>query len=327
MLKLQFTDNRQSSFWIVDDDFTIGSELKNQMVIKDDHVRPQHARLIKRGQRLFVAPIDENCIVFVNGQRVVTETELMVGDLMILNTVELKLIDPTRNQRPLGGGLAGGLGAPAKAAGREEPTGFPIWQIKAMTGPLNGKVLAIDSSKIVGRDPAADIVISGGHISRRHAELLLRDGQLWVKDLNSSNGTYVNNKKSDEQPIYFGDEIKFDAVIFRVIAGAHAPKGAEADEVPMDKTQFRPALSIPPKPAVVEKPKPALTPQPAAALVPSPEPAPAPSLTQTAPQPTVTVAKAAAKPRAAGISPLIVMVMLVVIIALVAVIMMTRGGG
>ena len=51
---------------------------------------------------------------------------------------------------------------------------------------------------MIGRDPHCDIVVGGAHVSRRHAEFSIRSGVLWVKDLGSSNGSFVNGKRHEE---------------------------------------------------------------------------------------------------------------------------------
>jgi pSer/pThr/pTyr-binding forkhead associated (FHA) protein len=312
MLKLQFVDNRQGSFWIVDENFGIGSEIKNQMVIKDDQVRPFHATINQRTGRLFITPKDEAGQTFVNGHQINDATEILIGDVIGIGNIELKLIDPARHvpRTP----------TPNSPNSKVKPADMG-WQIKAMTGPLSGKTIPVDSSKIVGRDSAADIVIAGGHISRRHAEFLLRDSQLWVRDLGSSNGTYVNNKKLDETALYLGDEIKFDAVIFRVVVGRAAPKDkAAAEEANMEKTQFRPALNIPPAARSAE-------PRPVAA--PSISPIPAPMPAQMASAPVVNQAPALESAQiptktTSGIqmSPMILLVMVVVLAILAGLVFM-----
>ena len=97
MLKLQFLDNRQASFWIVDENFGIGSEIKNQMVIKDDQVRPFHATIQQRTGRLFITPTDAESQTSINGHRITEMTEILVGDVIGIGNIELKLIDPARH--------------------------------------------------------------------------------------------------------------------------------------------------------------------------------------------------------------------------------------
>ena len=91
------------------------------------------------------------------------------------------------------------------------------WKIKAVAGPFVGQEMTIDQDKIIGRDPSVDIVLQGGHISRRHAALSIRDDQLWLKDLNSANGTFVNNVRITEQQLQQHDELQIDVVRFLVL--------------------------------------------------------------------------------------------------------------
>lgn len=91
------------------------------------------------------------------------------------------------------------------------------WKIKAVAGPFVGQEITIDQNKIIGRDPSVDIVLQGGHISRRHAELSIRDNQLWLKDLNSANGTFVNDHRIAEQQLQQHDELQIDVVRFLVL--------------------------------------------------------------------------------------------------------------
>ena len=238
MLKLQFSDNRQPALWIVDEVFRIGSDIKNQVRLADEGVMPLHAQIRQQGNRMILEPADPQARLLVNGNPVTANTILNVGDRIHVANVELVLIDPTRQVMPA---------VPVVGRGIADEPAEVKWEIKAMTGPLAGRVIPVRSQQTVGRDPASDIVISGQHVSRRHAQFLLRGNELWIKDLGSSNGTYVNTQKVMERPLHVGDEIKFDAVIFRVITGNAAPAAAASD-ANLDKTQFRPALNIPPAP-------------------------------------------------------------------------------
>lgn len=61
----------------------------------------------------------------------------------------------------------------------------------------------------IGRDAKNSIVLNDKFISRQHAELVMLDnGQILLKDLNSSNGTYVNGNKVTECYLKPGDIVK-----------------------------------------------------------------------------------------------------------------------
>ncbi len=76
----------------------------------------------------------------------------------------------------------------------------------------------IDAARcLVGRRADAALRIPGASISREHAELLLVDDQLYVRDLNSTNGTFVNGARiHDTRELVHGDLVQFGQVIFRV---------------------------------------------------------------------------------------------------------------
>src|SRR5579872_2871971 len=52
-----------------------------------------------------------------------------------------------------------------------------------------------DLPAIIGRDPEADIILPSQLVSRRHARILSHKGQLFIEDLGSRNGVFVNDKR------------------------------------------------------------------------------------------------------------------------------------
>ncbi|MFH1184205.1 MAG: FHA domain-containing protein [Chloroflexota bacterium] len=62
---------------------------------------------------------------------------------------------------------------------------------------------------ILGRDPLCDVPLSDKAISARHARLSFHDGQWWVDDLGSTNGTRLNRERVLVSTVLTsGDEIK-----------------------------------------------------------------------------------------------------------------------
>lgn len=58
--------------------------------------------------------------------------------------------------------------------------------------------LSSNAAVILGRDPATcNFVLTDERVSRVHAMVFARDGEFFVKDLNSSNGTFVNDQRLD----------------------------------------------------------------------------------------------------------------------------------
>ncbi len=73
---------------------------------------------------------------------------------------------------------------------------------------------------VLGRGDEADILVDDTRASRRHAEITLRDGRLWVRDLGSRNGTKVAGAvlKNEELAVSRGDEIVIGPTRITVVA-------------------------------------------------------------------------------------------------------------
>lgn len=96
-----------------------------------------------------------------------------------------------------------------------------------------GEVSPIGGSVTIGADPSfASFRISGNNtVSRRHAEMMAQDGKVYVKDVGSRNGTYVNGVKiPDGQFIeaISGDTITFSNEEFILEGGEDVQNMQEA---------------------------------------------------------------------------------------------------
>ena len=72
----------------------------------------------------------------------------------------------------------------------------------------------------IGRDPSNHIVIDSDSVSRRHARLTIENGKRFLTDLQSTNGTYVNNRLILSQELKHGDQAKIGDSIFKYLIGS-----------------------------------------------------------------------------------------------------------
>src|SRR6478672_1612130 len=79
-----------------------------------------------------------------------------------------------------------------------------------------GYSLPETASVVVGRSPTSDFPIIDPTISRRHAQILRQDDKILVRDLGSSNGTYVNGVRVESAELKPGDLVTFGKVMFRL---------------------------------------------------------------------------------------------------------------
>lgn len=69
------------------------------------------------------------------------------------------------------------------------------WQLNALTTALGDLSLTVDDSLSVGRGSDNDVVLGSKEVSRNHAVLSVANAELYVKDLDSSNGTFINDER------------------------------------------------------------------------------------------------------------------------------------
>ena len=105
-----------------------------------------------------------------------------------------------------------------------------IWQLNALTEALGELTLTVDDSLSIGRGSDNDVVLGSKQVSRNHAVLSVLDGQLYVKDLDSSNGTFINEQRiegNQSSLLQVNDTIGFASFSFLVNAPVAAAEEVE----------------------------------------------------------------------------------------------------
>src|SRR5512136_2851434 len=110
--------------------------------------------------------------------------------------------------RPLSNGISPKVEPKSEAEPKAEQRG--VGTLTLSVGGQSGRSYPIgEKGLIVGRDPGqCDIVISDPNVSRLHAWVTVKKGEVVVIDRGSTNGTYVNNVKVENAKLKSGDVIQ-----------------------------------------------------------------------------------------------------------------------
>ncbi len=81
--------------------------------------------------------------------------------------------------------------------------------LRALQGLNPGALFPLETASVVlGRHPQCDIVLESASVSRQHVRITLREGNYYLEDLHSRNGTYLNGKLANAPKLLKeGDEI------------------------------------------------------------------------------------------------------------------------
>jgi pSer/pThr/pTyr-binding forkhead associated (FHA) protein len=101
--------------------------------------------------------------------------------------------------------------------------------LRGVSGATFGKTFALTGSMVIGRQADSDIPVPAEEISRHHARLQVTADGVLVEDMNSANGTFINDKRVQNGFLKPGEELRLDTVRFMLVApGMDAKQQATA---------------------------------------------------------------------------------------------------
>lgn len=121
------------------------------------------------------------------------------------------------------------------------------WQLIGLSAALADLTIDIDKSLSIGRSDSNDLVLATSQISRQHAKINRIGEQLYVQDLGSSNGTFINGERigTDAHALQATDELAFADLAFLVVnAPVDALDGASFLNSLQDIENFTPTTDI-----------------------------------------------------------------------------------
>ncbi|GAB4454692.1 MAG: hypothetical protein OHK0029_09650 [Armatimonadaceae bacterium] len=214
-----------------------GLQIGNDLVLEDSMVSKRHARIVVENGDFVLRDENSTNGTYINEIRAPAQVSvpLRTGDTIRLGMTSMRysrLADVGRGAEP-----------PTVPAPREAhfaaSTPDEDWQREETRfdfGPLNrsgaaakeqtfrligesGEVFPLASQMTVGRALTGDITLIGDGVASQHARLNIKEGALYVEDLGTESGTYVNGEAIPPKfpvALYHGDRVRFGEVSLMV---------------------------------------------------------------------------------------------------------------
>lgn len=191
------------------DQTDIGRDEGNILLPNDPYVSPRHARIVRRGQRFLIQDLDSVNGIYV---RLKNPSKLEHGDLVLmgLEVLRFEVVSAAdKGYGPATDRATQVFGSPAS------PRFAKLCQ-RTVEGVTRDTFYITRDETVVGRE-SGDIVFTGDpFMSRRHAAISRNtaDNSFSVRDLGSSNGTYIRIR--GEHEIFEGDHVRIGQHLFRL---------------------------------------------------------------------------------------------------------------
>ncbi|HNN86347.1 MAG TPA: FHA domain-containing protein, partial [Pseudomonadales bacterium] len=173
-------------------------------------VDESHARIVQHDGKLFLQDNKSQRGCFVNGKKVKYK-DLRRGDLISIGNVHFEIVESDDNDL-----TSTRISIPVNThAPRSAVHTAASWRLISDSSWLSGKVFELQNdTTLLGRGKDCDIVIPGNHLSRRHAQILRHNDYLTVMDLDSANGSYVNDVAlTSSRALRHGDRIQLGTLM------------------------------------------------------------------------------------------------------------------
>ena len=109
-------------------------------------------------------------------------------------------------------------------------SGARSYVLRFISGKYQGGEFPVvpDKQILIGRSSDLDMVLVEDMVSRKHARIAMQADQIWIEDLGSTNGTFVNGEKIKRARLKEGDRVLIGTSILKLIAGDAQRDGMDA---------------------------------------------------------------------------------------------------
>lgn len=186
---------------------TLGRATTNDIVLPEGRVSRNHAQVQYTGDGIVITDLNSANGVKVNGQKV-TEAKVQPGDTIEISDCVLQYLAPAPDMREEATMINSEQELELTMSDMTVPislndTSIPRLVIHAPD--LTWELRLDDDAYAIGRTADNKIVLDYSKISRNHARIDRKGGNFILRDLQSTNGTYVGKDKIEQHVLKNGD--------------------------------------------------------------------------------------------------------------------------
>ncbi len=154
-------------------------------------------------------------------------------------------------------GLRSGSVLTVGAGTRQAPSAGTALELRVVSGPDSGKVIGLlRGHYLIGRGTQAQLDLADPDVSRRHAELRVGLDGVTVRDLESTNGTWLNGSRIAVVPCPIDENsvVRMGHSLLRLVSASEPPAGVSTDATGRLRVHRPPCIGEPGDDAPVEFP-------------------------------------------------------------------------
>ncbi len=225
-LQLSDPDKAQETFLITPHTrLTIGRKRSNTLVLKTPKILPYHAAIFWLDDQVVLQKCHPSADIKVNQQLLSSDTpqRLIDGDQILIGKIKLAFnCEPDSNA--------------INDSSSEVDASAPISDLEKNSANPHFEPISLRNRTCIsfGRDPGNDVVIDHPVVSAFHAVLEWQANTWFVKDLESSHGTYINERASQQSVLQPGDTLHIGPYEFQLTAAETLIQRFEVGKLRLD---------------------------------------------------------------------------------------------
>jgi len=208
-MRLHFPNKEHADLLIAPGDTSIGAAADNSLVLDRPGIAAHHASLNVGDRGYVLSVVDSSARVHVNARPVREKAILRLGDVVSLDTLQF-ILKPDRDasiRTDVPAAMASARPDDASTRARNVP---PKAVLRGVSGTYFGRIVPLRGKLVIGRGSDCDLILHEPEMSRRHATIENSGDVIFLRDLGSANGTFVNGVQVRNAVLHPDDQIAFD---------------------------------------------------------------------------------------------------------------------